>query len=52
MPLIIENKTHKVAMKVNQIMHRQKILFATAFKTVECNSPLSVNAGEDVANHK
>lgn len=51
MPLIIESKTRKVAMKENKIMHRQEMLFATAFKTVECNFPLFVNEGEDVANN-
>lgn len=51
MPLVIETKT-TVAMKVNKIIHRQKLLFAKAFETVEFNISLFVNEGEHVTSHK
>lgn len=50
MSLIINNKPHKLAMKVNKIIQRQKMLFATVFKTVECNFPLFVNEREDLGS--
>jgi len=51
MSLIIKNKSHNLAVKVNKIMYRQ-ILFATAFKTVECNIPFFVNDRDDLGNRK
>lgn len=52
MSFIIKNKPHKLAMKVNKLTHRQKILFVAAFRIVECNIPLFVNEREDLGNHK